>query len=226
MVFGQQVVNFRTAVTPIHAGHRGQPAKLLFELPGLGQRVRHDGGIKDRSAGKKQFLLIDYRRQPFALHIQQVIIKTHFGHLQGRQPAESQSQSQNQPRAIEPDLLNARSLVGRHAAFMIEDVLPALNEQRWQHRQHGDQAKNQTASRNDSHFLNAFEIGKSHGEERRRGRQRARDNPLSGVNHRCLDGLLRGPALADLLFKATDKMHPKVDGQADEDWRERDGQDV
>ncbi len=140
--------------------------------------------------------------------------------------AQDRDQNSDEHRSLQPELLDARAAVGRARVAEVHGIAAATQQEDGQHGHHGDEANHQAAAANHAHFLNAFEVGQHHGEERPGSGQGPRENPLAGIDHRLGQRCFRGLAVAQFLLVSGNQVHPVINGQADQDGHEGDGQDV
>jgi len=212
------LVRFQKPRNGLHIRHRvGEGPELFLQRQRLRQRVGHHRPVQHRLVRRMDELLLKHhRRQPQALHVQQIIIKEHLRKLRGRQGAGDDDQPGHQHRSLQPQIFNARpGRRRRRRRLVIQLILPALQQHHRQQRHHGNETDQQAAPADEAHFLDALEIRERHGEERPGGGQRARQDALAGIDHRLGQRRFPGQPPPQFLLVTCDQMDAIVNRQPD-----------
>ena len=138
-----------------------------------------------------QLVLENYRRQPGALHMEQVVVEADLANWDNGQQRNSADYANNNPGTPKPGILdpcasprfNGFAAIQHRLEFMIENVLLAAQQQNWQQGHHWNKADDHASATDNAHLLDAFEIGRGHREKSAGGRESSRENAHPCVHH-------------------------------------------
>jgi hypothetical protein len=158
--------------------------------------------------------------------MQQVVVETHLEVLGQGKAANREGERDHKDWAVEPDPFNFGPALDAGKRFWLDRVLRPAQQEHGQQCHHRHEADNHAAAADHAHFLNPAEVSGCHCQKRTGRGQASRDDAQPSDDQGFPHCFFHGLAALQFLLVACNQVDTEVDRDADEDRRERDGQDV